>query len=141
MYCPLNAFSFIVDDSLALESVRSYVAALEPGGLLALAGSAGDDTLSAQTDWVRRPDVLLPDSLVAHIEERRVPEPDGRCLKVERTIEVAGHDGRVRAAERGIQMRRLRPIAELAEMFAQANLAELHAYGSDADYILTGRKG
>lgn len=140
MFCPLNAFSFIVDDDLARESVRSYAAGLAPGGVLALTGSAGDSLLRTRTDWVRRPDVPIPGGDVAQVTERRTVEPDGRCLKVERVIEVVDPDGRVRAREDGVQLRRLRPVAELAELFAEAGLIRLHAYGSDVDHVLTGWK-
>ncbi|PYC87408.1 hypothetical protein C7C46_04830 [Streptomyces tateyamensis] len=140
LYCPLNGFAFITDDELALASVLSYAAALAPGGILALAGSAGDARLRSSAEWVRRPDVPIAGGLVAQVDERRTVDTAERCLKVERTITVRDADGRTTAEEDGVQWRRLRPIAELAELFAQAGLTGLHAYGSDADHILTGRK-
>ncbi|MFF4414290.1 class I SAM-dependent methyltransferase [Streptosporangium sp. NPDC001559] len=141
IFCPLNAFSFIVDDALAMTAVRSYAAALKPGGVLALAGSAGEDTLRDGTGWTRRPDVPVAEATLAQVEERRTPDADGRCLRIERIIRIVGPDGTVRRTQRGTQLRRLRPIAALAEMFADAGLDALHAYGTDADHILTGRKG
>ncbi len=139
IFCPLNAFSFVTDDELALESVASYVAALAPGGVLALAGSAGDASLGNSTDWVRRADVPVEDGLLARVWERRVLAAERRCLRVEREIQVVDPDGRVLREQQGKQMRRLRPIRQLAQVFADAGLTQLHAYGDDADYVLTGR--
>ncbi|MFF9559611.1 methyltransferase domain-containing protein [Streptomyces albus] len=141
LYCPLNAFSFIVDDDLARESVHSYAAALAPGGILALSGSAGDAAvLRTRTDWVRRPDVPLDGGRTALVEERRRTRDGGRLLAVERTVRVLDPDGRVRTTEEGTQLRRLRPMAELAQLFAEAGFTHLHAYGNDADHVLTGRR-
>jgi SAM-dependent methyltransferase len=131
IYCPLNAFSFIVDDDAAEAAVRSYVAALRPGGVLALAGSAGDGALHAGTGWVRRADVPVGDTRHAEVQERRV----------ERIIRIVDEDGTVIEIEHGTQLRRLRPMAELAAMYARAGLVALHGHGNDADHILTGRKG
>lgn len=37
------------------------------------------------------------------------------------------------------QTRRLRPIVELVELLALGGLSDMHTFGSDADYVLTGR--
>ncbi|MFV0533009.1 MAG: class I SAM-dependent methyltransferase [Cumulibacter sp.] len=141
IYCPLNAFSFIIDDDMAVTAVRSYVAALNRGGVLALAGSAGDAASHSTKGWVRRADVPLDPVRRAEVKERRVVEAGGRCLRVERIIRIVAADGTLIETSHGTQLRRLRSIAELAQMFAAAKLGALHGYGDDSDYILSGRKG
>ncbi|UCM88678.1 methyltransferase domain-containing protein [Streptomyces marincola] len=141
MYCPLNAFSFVIDDELARASLRGYAAALETGGTLAITGSAGDPAaLRATAGWVRRPDVPVDEAHVARVEERRTAEAAGRHLRVERIVELVDAAGTVRARQEGTQLRRLRPMSELAELFDEAGFTDLHAIGDDADHVMTGRK-
>ncbi|MEV0381662.1 class I SAM-dependent methyltransferase [Nonomuraea sp. NPDC050643] len=140
VYCPLNAFSFIVDDALALESVRSYAAALRPGGVLALAGSAGEPrALRAPAGWVRRDDVPIGAGRVAQVREHRTVQTGG-CMRIERVVRTVGPDGEEYSTEEGTQLRRLRPIADLAGMFGRCGFTGLRAFGGDADYVLIGRK-
>jgi hypothetical protein len=137
MFCPLDAISFIVDDELALEAVQSFVARLDPGGVLAIAGSFSDSD-PRTWDWVRRPDVPIASTGVTQVGERRAVEADGRCPNDERAITVVAPDGRMSAREDGIQLRRLRSISEI---FAESEVTNLPCYGSDADYAFTGWKG
>lgn len=139
MYCPLNSFSFITDDQVALESLRSCAANLRPGGTLAIGGSAGDPAaLAAQPGWVRRQDVPMG-VRTATVHERRTTGRSGAVLEIERVVRLLGEDGNVVQEERGHQTRRLRPVAELVDLFAEAGLGDMRAFGVDADYVLTGR--
>jgi hypothetical protein len=127
MYCPLNSFSFITDDQVALESPRSCVANLRPGGTLAIEDPTA---LAAQP---------MAGARTTTVYKRRRTGRSGAVLVIERMVRLLGEDANVVQAERGHQTRRLRPISELVELFAKAGLGDMRAFGVDADYVLTGR--
>lgn len=140
VFCPAGTFSLIDDRERAAEAVRSYLAHLVPGGVLALTAFVPVGDLDQQMAWRVRRTGTTPDETTIVVHEATTCDVDSRVQVTFNRIETYDSTGRLEQTMLRRVHLRWWPQDELAALLHSAGFVDLRHIGNAEGWVTVASK-